>query len=292
MLFSSQKTHRHCLSPSVLTAAWQELGRRHILARVPTACGWTRCDAQAMSWRWSSVGKVLGGNTTASTPRMQECRAAHFQVVLEAPAFNEDNKLRPGDKIFLSLLCNSDGTCPVFPATRRFCEIGGRRREPRGTARSFLPRPVGHGVRRWLDQLEHSGGVPTAWFQVLWWRMDSLRHYAPVPVWQATKRCRVSASLPFRSGETVLSEDTGWAPGSTMGSGPIHLDEVSCTGKEPGLLLCNKREWLQHDCTHWEDVHIACNPERSGKTLPSSELNSHSNVLRMETGMKWSGNCH
>lgn len=56
-----------------------------------------------------------------------------------------------------------------------------------------------------------------------------------------------------------------------MGSGPILLDEVTCTGKEPSVLLCNKREWLQHDCTHQEDVHIVCGPERSGQSLPSSK---------------------
>lgn len=99
-----------------------------------------------------------------------------------------------------------------------------------------------------------------------------------------------AAVSPFRSGETVLSEDTGWPLGLAMGSGPIHLDEVSCTGKEPSLLLCNKREWLQHDCTHWEDVHIACSPERSGQTPPSSEFDFHSKVLGLETGMKLSGN--
>lgn len=73
----------NCVS---LTAAWQERGRRHVLARAPTVCGWTRCDAQATSWHWSNVQKVLGGNTTASTLRMLECRAARFQVVLQAPA--------------------------------------------------------------------------------------------------------------------------------------------------------------------------------------------------------------
>lgn len=99
-----------------------------------------------------------------------------------------------------------------------------------------------------------------------------------------------AATSPFRSGETVLSEDTGWPLGLAMGSGPIHLDEVSCTGKEPSLLLCNKREWLQHDCTHWEDVHIACSPERSGQTPPSSEFDFRSKVLGMEAGMKLSGN--
>lgn len=57
------------------------------------------------------------------------------------------------------------------------------------------------------------------------------------------------------------------SPHFGMGSGPIHLDDVSCTGKEPSLLLCIRSEWLQHDCTHHEDVKIACNPERSGESL-------------------------
>lgn len=74
-----------------------------------------------------------------------------------------------------------------FHATRWFREIGGRRREPRGTAGSLLPRPVGHGVRRRVDQLQHSGGVPTAGLQVLWWRIGSQRCNAPVPVWLRTK---------------------------------------------------------------------------------------------------------
>lgn len=88
--------------------------------------------------------------------------------------------------------------------------------------------------------------------------------------WTSSNTQVVCRQLGYRSGDAVLSEDEGRAPGYRMGSGPIHLDEVSCTGKEPSVLLCNKREWLQHDCTHWEDVHIACSPERSGQTRPSS----------------------
>lgn len=56
-----------------------------------------------------------------------------------------------------------------------------------------------------------------------------------------------------------------------VGLGPILLDDVSCTGKEPSLLLCNRREWLHHDCTHQEDVNIACNPEHNGEGLPISK---------------------
>lgn len=57
-----------------------------------------------------------------------------------------------------------------------------------------------------------------------------------------------------------------------MGSGPIHLDDVSCTGKEPSLLLCIRSEWLQHDCTHHEDVNIVCNPEHSGEGLSKNHF--------------------
>uniref|UniRef100_A0A3Q0RS79 Neurotrypsin n=1 Tax=Amphilophus citrinellus TaxID=61819 RepID=A0A3Q0RS79_AMPCI len=57
-----------------------------------------------------------------------------------------------------------------------------------------------------------------------------------------------------------------------VGSSPILLDDVSCTGKEPSLLLCNRREWLRHDCTHHEDVNIACRPEHNGESLPTIRL--------------------
>uniref|UniRef100_A0A672YD56 Neurotrypsin n=1 Tax=Sphaeramia orbicularis TaxID=375764 RepID=A0A672YD56_9TELE len=70
-------------------------------------------------------------------------------------------------------------------------------------------------------------------------------------------------------GETLLSRGLD-TPRFGVGSGPIVLDDVSCTGKEPSLLVCNRKEWLRHDCTHYEDVNIACSPERNGDSLPTS----------------------
>lgn len=118
-----------------------------------------------------------------------------------------------------------------FHATRRFGEIDGRRREPRGTAGSLLPRPVGHGVRRRLDQLQHSGGVPTARLQVLWWRIDSQRCNAPVPVWQGQNICahscfciapfQIGRCGPLRGREPGAGLQNGIGPHS-LGWGELH----------------------------------------------------------------------
>ncbi|XP_024145323.1 neurotrypsin [Oryzias melastigma] len=90
--------------------------------------------------------------------------------------------------------------------------------------------------------------------------------------WTKFNTLVVCRQLGYRIGETLLLEGPDIPPGPRfgVGSGPILLDDVNCTGKEPSLLLCNRREWLRHDCTHQEDVHIACNPEINGESLPTS----------------------
>uniref|UniRef100_A0A7M4EC06 Serine protease 12 n=1 Tax=Crocodylus porosus TaxID=8502 RepID=A0A7M4EC06_CROPO len=50
-------------------------------------------------------------------------------------------------------------------------------------------------------------------------------------------------------------------------SGPIWLDDVSCSGKELNILQCSKREWGKHDCSHQEDVRIICHPHNDGHRL-------------------------
>ncbi|KAG7484983.1 neurotrypsin isoform X1 [Solea senegalensis] len=90
--------------------------------------------------------------------------------------------------------------------------------------------------------------------------------------WTDSNTKVVCGQLGYRLGETLPSEglDITPVPRFGVGSGPILLDDVSCTGKESSLLLCNKREWLRHDCTHHEDVNIACSPVHSGESLPTS----------------------
>ncbi|XP_061882234.1 neurotrypsin [Entelurus aequoreus] len=82
----------------------------------------------------------------------------------------------------------------------------------------------------------------------------------------------VCRQLGYRLGQTLVPEVLDITPNPRFGvaSGPILLDEVSCAGKEPGLLLCRRKEWLRHDCTHHQDVNIACNPERLGDGITAS----------------------
>ncbi|NXR72082.1 DMBT1 protein, partial [Pycnonotus jocosus] len=42
------------------------------------------------------------------------------------------------------------------------------------------------------------------------------------------------------------------------GSGPIWLDDVTCTGEEPELFRCAHRTWGEHNCHHGEDAGVVC----------------------------------
>ena len=46
-----------------------------------------------------------------------------------------------------------------------------------------------------------------------------------------------------------------------LGSGPIWLDEVACSGTEANLTECNKNHIGDSDCSHSEDVGILCSTD-------------------------------
>ena len=43
------------------------------------------------------------------------------------------------------------------------------------------------------------------------------------------------------------------------GTGPIHLDDVMCSGSEGAIMECDHRKPIgRHNCRHREDAGVAC----------------------------------
>ncbi|KFP76227.1 Neurotrypsin, partial [Apaloderma vittatum] len=80
----------------------------------------------------------------------------------------------------------------------------------------------------------------------------------------------VCRQLGFKYGKSAPARYSGGS------SGPIWLDDVSCSGKETNLLQCSRREWGKHDCNHQEDVRLICHPDNDshkpslGKASPGN----------------------
>ena len=59
-----------------------------------------------------------------------------------------------------------------------------------------------------------------------------------------------------------------FTPGGKLGpgTGPIHLDDVHCTGKEESIFECESSGLGNHNCLHNEDVGIICSAPGKIKT--------------------------
>uniref|UniRef100_A0A8C8AKE6 Soluble scavenger receptor cysteine-rich domain-containing protein SSC5D n=1 Tax=Otus sunia TaxID=257818 RepID=A0A8C8AKE6_9STRI len=86
--------------------------------------------------------------------------------------------------------------------------------------------------------------------------------------------CGVALSAPS-------SAQFGW------GTGPIWLDDVSCTGKETDFFECPAKMWGSHNCHHGEDAGVVCSGESQDGTagpLCRRSGNSTSIDLRLVDG--------
>ncbi|KAL6466899.1 hypothetical protein MHYP_G00247030, partial [Metynnis hypsauchen] len=58
------------------------------------------------------------------------------------------------------------------------------------------------------------------------------------------------------------------------GEGPIHVDNVKCTGSERSLADCIKQPFGTHNCRHSEDAGVICNYGQLGNSAGVKEVAS------------------
>ena len=63
--------------------------------------------------------------------------------------------------------------------------------------------------------------------------------------------------------------------GFGAGSGPIHLDDVRCTGSETGLVNCTY-DSVTTDCSHTEDAGVRCSVTRKSVCHISGKIKTYS----------------
>ena len=56
------------------------------------------------------------------------------------------------------------------------------------------------------------------------------------------------------------------------GSGPILLSNVTCNGTESSIEQCSNTDWLNHSCSHQEDVGVTCGEMQSVSTPSPGEF--------------------
>ncbi|OWF37434.1 neurotrypsin-like [Mizuhopecten yessoensis] len=96
---------------------------------------------------------------------------------------------------------------------------------------------------------------------------------------------RVVCSQLGYSGGTVYEASDG------SGTGPIWMDDVACRGDEDSLMDCNFPGWKLEDCSHFEDLMIACDPLEEGTVRLVSGQNEQEGRVEIVHNGKWGTIC-
>ena len=75
----------------------------------------------------------------------------------------------------------------------------------------------------------------------------------------------------------MVSSDARGSTFGTPGTGPIHMDDVHCRGTETRLSDCPHN--ANHNCGHYEDAGITCQPRTS--TISPFSILSHYVISNM-----------
>uniref|UniRef100_A0A3B3BQL6 Galectin-3-binding protein B-like n=1 Tax=Oryzias melastigma TaxID=30732 RepID=A0A3B3BQL6_ORYME len=98
--------------------------------------------------------------------------------------------------------------------------------------------------------------------------------------WDMKEAQVVCRQLNFPGAKSVITGKS-----YKLASGPIWLDDITCNGNENNLVSCSFKGWGITDCTHKEDVGVACETGSSSLTNKTSTHSmDHSISLSNELG--------